>query len=74
MLTADLTRLANSFPEFLRARASKQNPRQRPMPTWIDDPELSRHLLKDTGLTPEDLGRGHAYNEAKSILTKQNYW
>lgn len=74
MFAATLTRLAISLPEILRVRATKDRQRRGPMPTWLNDPQLSEQLLKDTGLAPEDLVGHKTYDESKPFFLQQNYW
>lgn len=74
MFAATLTRLAISLPEFFRVRTTKNCQRRGPMPTWLNDPQLSEQLLKDTGLVPEDLVGHTTYDDSKPFFLQQNYW
>ena len=74
MFEATLTRLVISLPEALQTLTKKDPRRHGPLPTWIEDPQLSKKLLKDTGLTPEDLIGSASYDEKKPFFMQQNYW
>lgn len=74
MFDATLFRLRISLPEFLRVRATKKIPPRAPMPGWINDPQLSEQLLKDTGLAPDDLSGRCTYDETKPFFMQRNYW
>ena len=74
MFEATLTRIAVSLPEALRVRATRKSRRHGPLPTWIGDPQLSEQLLKDTGLTPNDLRGCSSHDERTAFLAQQNYW
>ncbi|MEW9922149.1 hypothetical protein AB2B41_21290 [Marimonas sp. MJW-29] len=74
MFVATLNRLETSIPEILRSFAAKKAPNRGSMPTWINDPKLAEQLLRDTGLTPGDLGTSSAYDETKPNFIQQNYW
>lgn len=74
MFTATLNRLAISLPKVFRFRATKRSERRGPLPTWIKDRQLSEQLLRDTGLTPEDLGVHKAYDAKKAFFLQQDYW
>lgn len=50
-------RRAASLPTMQGARS------KGPLPNWLDDPQLSKQLLKDTGLTIEDLCDRPLYDE-----------
>lgn len=74
MFEATLTRLVISLPEALGALTAKEPKRHGPLPTWIEDPQLSKKLLNDTGLTQEDLVGSASYDERKPFFMQQNYW
>lgn len=74
MFAATLNRLATSLPTVLRAHTTRTIPKEGPLPTWINDPQLSEQLLKDTGLAPEDLGLERSYDSTKPFFMQQNYW
>ena len=74
MFTSALNRLAISLPNVLRLQATRKSRRRGPMPTWIDDPQLSEQLLRDTGLAPEDLGGSKTYDEKQPFFLQKNYW
>ena len=74
MFATTLNRFAISLPTFLRGRAARKSPQEGPLPTWINDPQLSEQLLKDTGLTPDDLGLDRSYDSKKPFFMQQNYW
>jgi len=74
MFAATRIRLETSISEILRFFAAKKPSNRGPMPTWINDPQLAEKLLKDTGLTPEDLGGRAARNGRAPTLTQQNFW
>ena len=74
MFTTTLNRFAIALPEILRLGATKKSERRGPLPNWIKDPQLSEQLLRDTGLTAEDLGVHKAYDEKKPFFLQQNYW
>ena len=74
MFEATLNRLEITISEILRFRAAKKAPNRGPMPSWINDPNLAEQLLKDTGLTPDDLCGSSAYDETQPFFMQQNYW
>lgn len=74
MFAATLNRLAISLPEILRFLATKETSRRGPLPTWINDPQLSEQLLKDTGLTLQDLGGHPVHDDKKPFFMQQNCW
>ena len=74
MFAATLNRFAISLSSISRACAAKTFPQKGPLPTWINDPQLSEQLLKDTGLAPDDLGIARSYDDKKPFFMQQNYW
>ena len=74
MFAATLNRLAISLPSLLRFRTVEKSLRQGPMPTWINDPQLSEQLLKDTGLAPDDLGMDRACETKKPSFMQHSSW
>ncbi|MEZ5731717.1 MAG: hypothetical protein R3D97_05255 [Paracoccaceae bacterium] len=49
----------------------KSSSRRGPSPNWLGDPQLSAHLLRDTGLSPEDLGGVPVYDQTKPFFMQQ---
>lgn len=49
------------------------SPRGR-MPSWVEDPQLSRDFLKDTGLSLEDLGGQRSYDPSLPFFLQRNFW
>ncbi len=74
MFTTTLNCLVTALPVMLRLGAPRKSERHGPLPTWSNDPQLSEQLLRDTGLTVEDLGVHKARDEKKSFFQQQNYW
>lgn len=74
MFAATLNRLTISIPDILGVGTTKKARPRGPLPTWINDRQLAEQLLKDTGLTPDDLGGGPAYDGEKPFFMQQNYW
>ena len=74
MFASTLNRFTISSPSIIRARSTKQPVHQGPLPSWINDPQLSEQLLKDTGLAPDDLSLDRSYDSKKPLFMQQNYW
>lgn len=74
MFAATLSRPAFAIARIFAPRRATTAPRLGPMPTWLSDPKLSEHLLRDTGLTPEDLGGQPTYDAAKPFFMQRNFW
>lgn len=74
MFAHTLNRLAISLPNTLRVGMRDKASQHGPMPTWTGDRFLSEQLLKDTGLTMEDLGGRSSVVDQTPKLSQQNYW
>ena len=74
MFATTLNRLAFSLPAIFGASTSRKTRQPGPLPKWIDDPQLSKQLLNDTGLSADDLGGRKVSNEHVPSITPQNYW
>ena len=74
MFATTLSRFAIALPHVLRIGAKKSVARQGKLPTWVDDPQLSEQLLKDTRLTLEELGVRPVYDDKKPFFMQQNFW
>ncbi len=74
MFAAIFTRPAFSFMQVFRVRKAKKPHPKGPLPSWINDPQLSEQLLKDTGLTIEDLGGRPTYDKKLPFFMQQNQW
>lgn len=65
--TSFFTRL---FSVFHKPKAERMGP----MPQWLNDRDLSSQLLKDTGLSREELGLPSSYDAKKPFFMQRNYW
>lgn len=74
MFEATLTRPIMSLARFIGLRKGKKAPHRGPLPTWINDAQLSEQLLKDTGLSAEDLGGHTSCDETKPSFMQQHFW
>ncbi len=74
MFAATLNRLAISPLEIVCIREGKKATHRGALPTWIRDPMLSEQLLKDTGLTSEELGEHSTGADSKRILSQLSCW
>lgn len=74
MFAANLTRPVFSLLGIFHLRATKTAPQRGTPPTWINDAQLSRQLLKDTGLTPETFGSRPAFDDKKPFFMQQSFW
>lgn len=64
-----------SFFATLTARISNQTRTgSGPLPRWVDDPQLSRQLLKDTGLSYEDLTGQTRYDDKLPFFMQPGRW
>lgn len=48
--------------------------RSGPQPTWLDDPQLSVKMLRDTGLSAEDFGHQSADLSKPPSISIHSYW
>ena len=74
MLAIHHNRLSQTLAAFLGLRGSNKAIRRGPMPKWINDPQLSAQLLKDTGLSADDLGGQPQFDQTKPFFMQTNYW
>lgn len=74
MFATALSRPVLFLASICSGRRAKTPPARGPMPTWLNDRELSKQLLKDTGLSPEDLGGSPSYDDQKPFFMQQNFW
>ena len=74
MFAATLSRSFASFTQILGVRSVAKTSPQGPLPSWINDRQMAEQLLKDTGLTPEDLCGSPSYDDQKPFFMQQNYW
>ena len=63
-----------SLAQAFGVRRAKKTAPEGPLPRWINDPQLAEQLLKDTGLSVEDLGGRPSYEETKPFFMQQTLW
>ncbi|PRY72180.1 hypothetical protein [Marivita geojedonensis] len=74
MFTSTLSRPFSFLAEIIsRRHATKAHPRGS-MPSWINDPKLSKQLLNDTGLTAEDFDGRQSNNAFELSASQQPLW
>ena len=74
-MTDTATFQQTGFFASLAARISRRDRTQTaPTPRWIDDPEMSRQLLHDTGLQYEDLTGQRRYDEKLPFFMQHRPW
>ena len=74
MFAASLSRPIASLAQIFARPSTKPTQPQGPMPSWLSDQKMSEQLLKDTGLTPEDLGVRPSYDANKPFFMQQTLW
>ncbi|MDU8914075.1 hypothetical protein [Aestuariicoccus sp. MJ-SS9] len=74
MFTATLSRPIASIAKLFVTRSATNAPSRGPLPSWINDRQLSEQLLKDTGLSPEDLSGSPSYDDRKPFFMQSNFW
>ena len=73
MFAINLSRPFVSFTHIFGVRRREKTAPRGPLPTWINDRELSEQLLKDTGLSAEDLTGRPSYDAKKPFFMQQHY-
>lgn len=73
MFAINLTRPLASLVQIFGVRRQEKAAPRGPLPTWINDRELSEQLLKDTGLSVEDLAGCPSYDAKKPFFMQQNW-
>ncbi|OSQ43027.1 hypothetical protein [Marivita geojedonensis] len=73
MFATTLSRSIFSIAKLVGIRSATKATPRGPLPSWINDRQLSEQLLKDTGLSPEDLGGSPTYDDRKPFFMQSNF-
>ena len=74
MFTATLSRPFAFLTHLIsRCQATKIDPTGG-IPTWINDPKLSKQLFNDIGLTAEDFGGKQSTEAFEPTASQQSLW
>ncbi len=75
MITANPTRPAilRIF-DLIGLRCHTKVQRGGPIPSWINDPQMARQLLNDTGLKADDFGSRQSNNDTTQFGVQPGQW
>lgn len=73
MTTQTMTRSILTALRLTRPARPRKTP-EGPAPKWLDDPDMARQLLKDTGLSREDLTGRPSHDPDLPFFMQRDFW
>lgn len=74
MITETIFQPFLAFSHMFGSRPVRKEDKKGPLPSWNNDIQLGRQLMKDTGLSPEDLSCSPSWDQKLPFFMQQRKW